>query len=286
MQAGRIVRFLTWSGLGGAVVAAALGGAEPTAGNDPLPIFDAHIHYSQPAWSVFDTGRVIAKFDAAGVPRVLVSSSPDDGTVMLYEAAPDRVVPELRPYRGQIGPSSWHSDKGTPAYIAERLTRGIYKGIGEVHMYDDAAARAPVAAAVVRMAVERGLLLHIHSGAGPIEIVFDQQPEARVLWAHAGMVEPPAVIDALLGRHENLWAELSFRADEINTPDGIDPEWRALFLKYPDRFVIGSDTWVNGQWSAYEALIAAQRRWLTYLPQPVATAIAHGNADRLFPPVD
>jgi len=33
------------------------------------------------------------------VPRAIVSSTPDDGTLKLYEKSPKSVVPFLRPYR-------------------------------------------------------------------------------------------------------------------------------------------------------------------------------------------
>ena len=53
-----------------------------------LPIFDAHIHYNQPDWNVFPPSQILAILDQAGIRRALVSSTPDDGTLKLYEAAP------------------------------------------------------------------------------------------------------------------------------------------------------------------------------------------------------
>jgi hypothetical protein len=64
-----------------------------------LPIVDAHIHYSRPDWDVLSPAQVLAILDRARVQRALVSSTPDDGTLKLYEAAPHRIVPFLRPYR-------------------------------------------------------------------------------------------------------------------------------------------------------------------------------------------
>ncbi len=57
---------------------------------------------------------------------------------------------------------------------------------------------------------------------------------------------------------------------------------RALFLAYPDRFVVGSDTWVNGRWDQYAEIIASYRGWLRELPSDVAAKIASGNGERLF----
>lgn len=51
---------------------------------------------------------------------------------------------------------------------------------------------------------------------------------------------------------------------------------------FPDRFVIGSDTWINARWSEYEGLMSAARRWLADLPPAVAQRVAWGNAAALF----
>ena len=62
----------------------------------------------------------------------------------------------------------------------------------------------------------------------------------------------------------------------------MTPAWRALFLAHPERFVVGSDTWVNGRWEQYAEIIAHYRGWLGQLPPDVAAKIAHVNGERLF----
>jgi hypothetical protein len=62
----------------------------------------------------------------------------------------------------------------------------------------------------------------------------------------------------------------------------LTPAWRALFERYPDRFLIGSDTWTNDRWASYGDIIARYRRWLAQLPPEIAAKIAHGNAKALF----
>ena len=76
-----------------------------TAQAQELPIFDAHIHYSRPDWQVFTPERILAILDQAGVQRALVSSTPDDGTLQLYAAAPaaHRPFPAPLPYTGRYG---------------------------------------------------------------------------------------------------------------------------------------------------------------------------------------
>src|SRR5436309_14815073 len=100
----------------------------------PYPLFDAHIHYSRPDWDAYPPERALALLARAGVRRAIVSSTPDDGTLKLYERAPTVVVPFLRPYRTREDMGSWPSHPGVQAYVEERLKRGIYRGIGEFHL--------------------------------------------------------------------------------------------------------------------------------------------------------
>jgi len=64
-----------------------------------LPVFDAHTHYSQDVWDAISPQDAIRRLREVGITRVLVSSSSDDGTQRLYQAAPEFVITVLRPYR-------------------------------------------------------------------------------------------------------------------------------------------------------------------------------------------
>ncbi|MCZ6843673.1 MAG: amidohydrolase family protein [SAR324 cluster bacterium] len=247
-----------------------------------LPIIDVHLHYSREAWAEFSPDTVQQKLAEANVPRALLSSSPDDGTLRLHSLNPKRFVPMLRPYRAGVGLGDWARDAATPAYLAGRLGKGIYKGIGEFHLWDEDDARTPVLRKVARMAVARNIHLHVHSGAGPVRVLFELEPRLRILWAHAGLVTPPRQVGAMMERHANLWADLSFRASEIMPGATLDPAWRRLLLAHPKRFMIGSDSYTNSRWRVYGAILAGHRAWLDLLPREVSQAIAHGNAVRVF----
>ena len=52
--------------------------------------------------------------------------------------------------------------------------------------------------------------------------------------------------------------------------------------RYPERFLLGSDTWVNPRWNYYEATMAGYRAWLGELPAEVARRIAWENGAALF----
>lgn len=186
-----------------------------------LPIFDAHLHYSHDAWDVVPPKDVVALLRKAGVKRVLLSSSNDDGTQKLLAEAPDLIVPELRPYRTRGETGSWVRDETVIKYLEERLATYKYVGIGEFHLYG-ADADLPVPKRMVELARQHKLLLHAHSDSDAVERLFRQDPNARVLWAHAGF-DSPANVRQMLRKHKNLWADLAFRTD--HAPGGrLAPE--------------------------------------------------------------
>ncbi len=254
--------------------------------DDRLPIFDTHVHYSRDAWNPFGASAALEQMKAAGVPRALVSSTPDDGTLRLYAADRDRIVPILRPYRTSADMGSWFRDQDIVDYISRRLNeglyRGVYKGIGEFHLFRADDARTRQMRAIMDLAIENDIFLHVHAPAGPIRAMFEMDPRLKILWAHAGMTEPSEVVADMLESFPRLWTEVSFRAGEISQGESLDPSWRTLMLRHRDRIMIGTDTYVAGRWDGYEGLIAEHRQWLAQLPPEVARAIAYDNAARLF----
>lgn len=99
-----------------------------------LPLFDAHIHYKEPAWGPYPVQKVIRLMDKSGVAMGLVSSTPDEGAIKLWEYAPNRIVPELRPYHGDANSSNWSHAHGMGEYLEARLDKYPHQGIGEFHI--------------------------------------------------------------------------------------------------------------------------------------------------------
>jgi predicted TIM-barrel fold metal-dependent hydrolase len=123
-------------------------------------------------------------------------------------------------------------------------------------------------------------MLQAHSDADAVERLFRQYPDARILWAHSGF-ESPERVREMLRRHRNLWADLAFRNDLA--PGGrLAPEWRAAFLEFPDRFMVGTDTYVPERWHYVPEHAAWARGWLADLPADVAERIAWRNGEALF----
>ncbi len=248
-----------------------------------LPIFDAHIHYKEPAWAPYPVESIIELMDKSGVALGLVSSSPDEGTIMLWEFAPNRVVPELRPYHGEAGSRNWTEFPEMSDYLKGRLDRYPHEGIGEFHIRSRAMWDEDLFRDIIDMAKARDLFLHVHSGAEPIRWLYGLDPEVKIIWAHAGLGESAREVYRLMEEFPDLLADTSLREFAILGFDGeLDPVWKEVIFDFQDRLMVGSDTWVNSQWDNYESIIAANRRWLSKLPCAVAEKIAYRNAERVF----
>jgi hypothetical protein len=244
----------------------------------PRPIIDVHIHYSQDAWSMLPPPEAIKVLRQAGLRKAFVSSSSDDGTQMLLKAAPDLIVPVLRPYRSRGETGTWTKDPSIIAHVEGRLKVNTYAGIGEFHVYG-ADADTVVMRRMVELAKERKIFLHAHSDADAVERMFKQNPEALVLWAHSGFDRVDKV-RAMVTKYSTLWADLAFRTD--HAPSGkLDATWKQLFADFPDRFMVGTDTYTPERWHYVVEHANYSRKWLDELPADLADNIAFRNAERL-----
>lgn len=252
--------------------------AQPGTGPDSMPVFDAHIHYSEDMWDALSAEEAIRRLRAIGVKRALVSSTGDEGTQRLYRADPEFVVPVLRPYRRLGTNDSWMYDESVIPYLRERLKQHRYFAIGEFHIEGNQ-AETPVVRAVVQLARQHGLMLHVHSDWRAVEKILAQDPDARIIWAHAGF-EDNVIVRDLMDRHKNLWADLSFRYDILPVNTLLAP-WQALLEDHADRFMLGIDTYEPGRWLKIAEVMQWQRRLLASLPDAVARKIAHENGERL-----
>jgi hypothetical protein len=244
-----------------------------------LPVIDAHIHYSHDAWDTIPPEKAVAILRSAGLKKALVSSSSDEGTQKLYAVAPDLVVPVLRPYRKRGETSSWKYDESVVAMLSERLSQNRYAGIGEFHAFGDD-IELPVLRQVIGLAKQYGIYLHAHVDSDAIHRIFKHNPDALVLWAHSGF-DNTDEIRPLLVRYPNLWTDLAFRDEQV-LQDQIDPEWRELFSDFPDRFVLGTDTYIPERWYYVVEHAGWSREWLGMLPETLAQNIAWRNAESLL----
>jgi predicted TIM-barrel fold metal-dependent hydrolase len=165
--------------------------------------------------------------------------------------------------------------------VQTEYRRGIYRGIGEFHVFGKSAAGEWVKK-IVDFSVEYDLYLHAHCDEEALLILFGHNPRAKIIWAHTGFTTPPARIAELFAQYPALWAELSYHSGIVGGAGQLTPAWRDLFGRYSERFLIGSDTWIDQRWTQYDDLMRGYRAWLAQLPADQARNVAHANAERLF----
>jgi hypothetical protein len=250
---------------------------------EPIEIFDAHLHYNWEPKPFYQLDEVLALFKKHRVTGILATSRPNTGTHALVDAKADglQVVPFIRPYRVRADIGSWFSDPVIFELVREEFKRGYYRGIGEFHLSGKSAENEWVKK-TVDFAVANNLYLHAHADEEAVEILLRHNPRARIIWAHTGFGLASERVSAMLAKYPDLWGELSYRSGITDGAGKLTPEWRALFERYPDRFLLGSDTWVAERWASYGEIMAGYRAWLEQLPPKVARQIAHGNARALF----
>lgn len=248
----------------------------------PLPLFDAHMHYNVEARSLLSPAQVIALWRQTGIRAVLATSRPNQGTLdLIAQGAMDiRIVPFLRPYRVQPDRHDWFSNPDIEALVDTELKRGIYRGIGEFHIFGRD-ADAPFVARIARLAKDRDLWLHAHADEDAIERILRHAPGVKVIWAHTGMSASLDRVEAMFERYPTLVGELSYRGD-LEQDGTLNPRWKKLLLRFPDRFVVGTDTWITPRWNEVGELAAAYRRLLGALPREVAERIAYRNGLAMF----
>jgi hypothetical protein len=264
------------------------------------PLFDTHLHYNQEAWDgntgPYPPADALARIQRNGVKALVANSRPNTGTQTLAAARETReagvsVVPFVRLYRNRADYDNWFRDDSIYEMVQTELARGTasgaYKGLGEFHLYDSANANGPVAKKLIVLAEQKKLAVLAHVDDVAIDLLMAHAPSdgrtLRLIWAHTGIGGPPvARVQALLERYPLLMGELSYRPGLTCDGGVLCPEWRALILKYPERFMVGSDTWVNQRWSAYDEIMRGYRTWLGDLPPDVAQRVAWGNAAALF----
>ena len=260
--------------------------AASTKAQERLELFDAHMHWNQEPNPYFSLEQIVQVFKRNGVTGVLATSRPNKGTNQLMDAKPAGlwVVPFIRPYRVRADIQTWFGDQPIYELIEEEYKRGYYRGIGEFHIYGQAAA-GPLVKKIVDFAVERDLYLHAHCDEVALLHLFSHNPKVRIIWAHTGFSTPPTRVAELMDQYKDrLWGELSYRSGITEGSGKLSDDWRKLFERHSDRFLIGSDTWINERWRDYDSIFNGYRGWLAQLPAEQARRIANGNARRLFAP--
>ena len=245
------------------------------------PLFDTHLHYNARHAEALETQQIIAILDRNSIEQALVTSIPAQHAMQLYLQAPGRILPLLGVYRSPGDKETWTQDTGLPSRIEARLQQGSWRGIGELHLFaKDRHSR--VFTRIIELAQQHRLPLLLHADPAVIDTVYEQAPGQPVIWAHAGTFPYSDLVADYLARYPALHVDLSVRDQRI-APDGVlRDDWYELFVRYPDRFMVGVDTYSLSRWHAFDEAVLTIRRWLQQLPADVARRLAYDNAAALF----
>jgi len=276
-----------------AFLAALLGAGGAAAQSYAGPLFDAHLHYNEEAASgPHPLADVLGRMQRSGVRAIVANSRPNDGSKALAASPQTRaagitVVPFIRLYRNRADYDNWFRDETIYTMVQRELEAGTaagpYRGLGEFHLYDSANANGPVARKLMQLAQAKELVVLAHVDDTAIDLLMAHAPNARLIWAHTGIGGASLErVRALLAKYPTLMGELSYRPGLTGAGGGLSAEWKALLSAQPERFLVGSDTWINARWAGYEGLMSDARRWLADLPEPAARRIAWENGARLF----
>ena len=275
-----------------AALLAMLAAAPARAADYAGPLVDAHSHV--PNATAIDA--YVAAMKRHNVTRVIllgVGGAQKDDAAWIAAAVkkyPDRVV------AGQ--PVADPTAATAASRLDAELGKSGARAVGEVHIRQVSRKidRSPADAAFVKIlevAAKHKTPVVIHDelnaeAAKALEAALSAVPAATIVLAHGGE-STPATLGGLLERHPNLVVDLSGmhfqRTPALATEKGpLDPAWKALIVKRPDRFVMGIDVWAARLFepAMLDRLMTWTRRILGELPPEVAERIAHRNAAALY----
>ncbi len=280
-----------------------------------LPIIDAH---SQADTQIgFD--EILALMDEARVSRTILALRGRTKARDLISFAArhaDRITPAVR---SKGGPYNKNELGRFKKFLKKRLKLPGFGAMAEVLMYhaakynragtflapevvahaDDPRVRFVLAKAIKRnwpfiahiefasIGADRGLFMT------RFEEMLRQNPGHPFVLIHMGQLGADEVA-RLIGAHPNIHFITAHttpitvsRSEEpwVNQFDGesLAAEWKELYLRHPDRFILGFDNvWARHWKDWYVDQVALWRKALGELPDTVAHAVAHGNAERLW----
>ena len=151
-------------------------------------------------------------------------------------------------YRVRCDIQTWFSDPAILELIKTEYKRGYYRGVGEFHIYGNDAA-GPLVKATVDFAVEHDLYLHAHCDEPALLASVRAQPASK---NHLGAYRLYDGAGARAGASGKISGAVG-RACPTAAASPTDRASSAMngascSLRHSDRFLIGSDTWINERW--------------------------------------
>ena len=121
-----------------------------------------------------------------------------------------------------------------------------------------------------------------------LEEFFSHNSKTKIVWAHCGISRDIGdmpihilinTLETLFKRYDNLSVDLSWRVFDYYI-DKNKTEWVKLILKYPERFLIGTDQ--TGKWRQYLETVRRYDTLLKMLPEEVCEMMRSKNAEQLI----
>jgi hypothetical protein len=269
-------------------------------------VADTHLHYKWSQQGVTTAADVLDILEAQNIVMGVVIGTPAELALQLAQLAPHRIVPLFSPYQSGGDWHNWAFDDSVVTRARTALATGLYHGIGELHLVGGFAPRldkARVLPDLLKLAGEYDVPIMLHTEFSRPDLLLElctQFPETRILWAHAGAIQAPVDVARVLSACDNVSADLAARDPWrfVNNPVAdargrLLPEWRALFIEYQDRLLLGSDpVWPVDQldrwdepdtgWQELGRFWGFHRGWLQQLPAAAARKIGCENTVALF----
>ncbi len=256
------------------------------------PIIDAHSHLSGP--KVID--EYVDAMRRHNVRRVImlgVGGVQKEDPLWIAAAStkfPRSVVPGV-PVPNPEAPDA-------ASKLDADITRTKARIVGEIHVRQvsrkiDRDPSSEAFTKILEVAARQLTPVVIHdelddAASARLEKALAGNRRATIILAHAGEATP-ARLDGLLQRHPNLFVDLSGmhfeRTPSLATETGpINPAFKALIEKMPDRFLMGIDVWAPKlfQPEMLDRLMKWTRRILGELKPDVAERVAAKNAAGLL----
>lgn len=248
----------------------------------PPMIWDAHSHYAKADTQAISPQEVVATLDRNNVQKILITSTPNSGTLTLAEFAPDRIIPFLSVYRTKADKRDWMHRIEVVEEAKRAISTGRYIGIGELHIFAKN-KKSPVLKGLVELAKQHQMPMLIHGDAEVIDEIFQIDPKARILWAHLGTKPEIPLLKSMLDKYpDNLWIDTSVRDKQLLSTGRLGLQWGEFFIAYSTRFMVAVDTFSVNRWQTYDSVVEDIHLWLKDLPAGVAKKLAHENAQTFF----
>ena len=257
------------------------------------PLIDAHSHVPN-ATAIDAYVAAMKRHNVLKVVLLGVGGLQKEDTAWLTAASkkyPDRVVAGL--------PLADPTSESAASQLELQLDRGKPRLIGEVHMRQvgrrliDRDPNSPAFGKILDVAAKFEVPIVIHyeltdAAETALDRALAAHRKSTIVLAHGGE-GPPRRLDRLLLRNPNLFVDLSGmhfqRTPALASETGpLDPGWKALIEKMPDRFMIGVDVWAARLFepAMLDRLFMWTRRILGELRLDVAERVAHRNAAKLY----